>query len=361
MSEEQQDERPTTRQDATDMNTEDGHSGTPASPAELPRRVVTNYPFAPADRARLIDTLGAERFIQVPGRDALRAALHEHPDAEVVITVFPPEDLLTLAPDLRWLQLASAGVEHAMRAGVVRAEGPVVTNASGVHGVPISEFVLSAMLVWARKWPELLALQREHDWPARPAKAQLEGTELFEHTLGVVGLGAIGSAVARLGHALGMRVLATKRTVTSGERTETVDELLPSERLDDLLAQSDYVVLCTPLTRETAHLIDARRLAKMRPNAVLINIARGQLVNEADLVHALQAGTIAGAALDVFEIEPLPESSPLWSMPNVLVSPHISGSTDRYSDRLASLVLENLRRYRAGAELLNVVDPARGY
>lgn len=326
-----------------------------------PRLVVTNYPFASVDLARLTDALGVDHFVHVSGRDKLREALQHHREADVVCTVFPPEDLLALAPDLRWLQLASAGVEHALRAGAVRAGGPVVTNASGVHSVPIGEFVLSAMLVWSRKWPELLSLQRGGVWPDRTGREAFTGTELYERTLGVIGLGAIGGEVARIGHALDMRVLATKRTVEPGARAENVDQLFPMARLEDLLGQSDFVVLCTPLTDETRHLIDARRLAQMRPNAVLINIARGKLVDEADLVHALSAGTIAGAALDVFEVEPLPESSPLWDMPNVLISPHIAGSTERYSDRLTTLFLDNITRYRKGQPLRNVVDPERGY
>lgn len=335
----------------------DGRADTPARP----HLVVTNYPFEPADIARLTEVLGADHFVPVTGRDRLREALQQHPDADVVCTMFPPADLLALAPDLRWLQLASAGVEHALRAGAGRAGGPVVTNASGVHSVPIGEFVLSAMLVWSRKWPELLILQRGGVWPDHAGREALTGTELCGRTLGVIGLGAIGGEVARIGHVLGMRVLATRRTVEPGARAENVDDLLPMARLDDLLGQSDFVVICTPLTDETRHLIDARRLAKMRPNAVLINIARGKLVNEADLVHALSAGTIAGAALDVFEVEPLPESSPLWGMPNVLISPHVSGATDRYSDRLTTLFLDNIARYRARQPLRNVVDPMRGY
>lgn len=346
--------QPTERADAE-------HEVAPGPEPTRPRLVISGYAFAPDDVARLRSALGADRFIQASSADTLHQALQAHPEADVVCTMRPPADLLEVAPGLRWLQLASAGVEHAVRVGVVRDSGPVVTNASGIHGAPISEFVLSMMLFWARKWRPILALQDEHEWPNHQDWEALEGTELNGRTLGIIGLGAIGSAIARLGHALGMRVLATKRTVHPGDTSDEVDALLPAERIDDLLAQSDYVVLATPLTSQTAHMIDARRLAKMRPSAVLINIARGQLINEADLIHALVSGTIAGAALDVFEVEPLPETSPLWSLPNVIISPHISGATDRYSSRLATLFLDNLARYRAGQPLRNVVDPARGY
>jgi phosphoglycerate dehydrogenase-like enzyme len=173
-------------------------------------------------------------------------------------------------------------------------------------------------------------------------------------------MGAIGAEVARLASAFGMRVLATRRSVTE-PRTEDGVTLLPSAQLAQLLAESDYVVLAVPLTPETSPLIGARELALLKPEAVVINIARGNVIDETALVEALRDGRIRGAALDVFAKEPLPADSPLWDMENVLISPHLSGSTPYYDERAVEIFCDNLRRFLAGEPLRNQVDPGRGY
>jgi phosphoglycerate dehydrogenase-like enzyme len=167
--------------------------------------------------------------------------------------------------------------------------------------------------------------------------------------------------VARLSKAFGCRVIATRRSVTERTTSDVCDELLPSSELPTLLAESDFVVLAVPLTKETRHLIGDTELRAMKSNAVLINIARGAIVDEPALLRALKEGWIAGAALDVFEQEPLPPESELWDMPNVIVSPHISGGTEIYNQRAAGIFCENLRRYLAGEKLMNLAVPARGY
>ncbi len=345
---------------ATNRPTPDDTAPPADNGGALPRFVITNFPLLPDDQERLRAALGADSLLITMGSEALRKALIAHPETDTLLAFVPPTDLLTLAPNLRWLALASAGAEHVLRMGFAQARPALtITTASGVHGVPISEFVLSVLLIWTRRWREILAAQDERAWP--DSQLALLGSELEGATLGIIGLGAIGRRVAQLGRAFGMRVVAQRRSATPGQTDPDVDELLPPDRLADLLGQADYVVLSAPNTAETQRLLTAERLRQMKRSAVLINIARGDLVDEAALIAALRDGTIAGAGLDVFETEPLPTSSPLWSMPNVILSPHISGVTLRYSQRLTTLFLENVARLRAGQPLRNVVDPARGY
>ncbi|HUY79026.1 MAG TPA: D-2-hydroxyacid dehydrogenase [Ktedonobacterales bacterium] len=326
----------------------------------VPQLVVANFPFLPDDQQRLREALGDDAFLFVMEDDALRGALVSHPQTDTLITFRTPPDVLTLAPNLRWLALPSAGAERILRMGLTQARPDlIITTASGVHGVPMSEFVLSVMLIWARRWPEIFTAQREKRWPE--SQLELMGGELDGATLGVIGLGAIGRRIAQLGRAVGMRVVALRRSATPGQTDPDADTLYAPNQLADLLGQADYVVLSAPSTPETDHLITAERLRQMKRSAVLINIARGELVDEPALIAALRDGAIAGAGLDVFETEPLPADSPLWSMPNVIISPHISGVTPRYSTRLATLFLDNVARLRSGQPLRNVVDVARGY
>jgi phosphoglycerate dehydrogenase-like enzyme len=295
------------------------------------------------------------------GRDALREALVAHPEVDVVASFFPPADLLAIAPNLKWIALPSAGADHAIRAGIVQQGGPVVTTASGIHAAPIGEFVLSLMLMWVRHWPQIIDYQRAGTWPDSAGREQLHGRELDGAALGVIGLGSIGRHIARLGRAFGMRIVATRRSASAGTSDPDVDMIVPPDRLGDLLAAADFVVVSVPATEQTRHLIGANELREMRHDAFLINISRGSAIDEAALIAALTNGVIGGVGLDVFETEPLPAESPLWQLPNVIISPHVAGNTDQYSRRFTDLFLENLARYRAGEPLRNVVDLGRGY
>jgi phosphoglycerate dehydrogenase-like enzyme len=286
-----------------------------------------------------------------------RARLDEILSTTEVILCNPvvPGDILDRAPRLRWMQLTSAGVDRLLDAPVVRSGQVTVTTATGIHAVPISEFVIGAVLAFAKGFPRAARSQIEHKWnPYLPE--EVEGK-----TLGVLGMGAIGSRVVALARALGMRVLAMRRSVAARRKGETGVEFLPPAELPYLLGESDYVVLAVPLTPETRGLIGEKELRAMRPSAVLVNIARGAVLDEDALVRALKEGWIAGAALDVFRQEPLPPESPLWDLPNVLLTPHVSGGTPRYMERAAGLFSQNLRRYLSGEPLRNVVHPERGY
>lgn len=325
-----------------------------------PELLISDYRFDDEDRARLTDALGAEHLLLVREHAALRDAISAHPAMDVLCTFGPPADTLAIAPNLRWVALASAGADGALRAGLVRPSGqPIVTTASGVHAVPISEHVFGVLLMWAHRWPALLALQREARWPE--SRTELRADELHGATLGLIGLGAIGRRIAHLGRAFGMRVVATRRSAAPGAADPDVDELLPVARLLDLLRQADYVVIAAPDTAETRRLIGADELAAMKPTAFLVNIARGGIIDEDALIAALQTHVIAGAGLDVFAHEPLPPESPLWRLPNVIASPHISGLTASYSRRFTDILLDNLARYRAGQPLRNLVHADRGY
>lgn len=324
--------------------------------------LVTDFAFQPGDIERLRAALGPDRVLTTRDAAGLAEALANHPEADVICTLAPPARLPEVAPHLRWLALASAGADRVIEQDWLRApNAPLVTTANGVHATNISEHVFSAMLLWARHWPELLRLQQEHRWPVDAEKAPLAGRELAGATLLIVGLGAIGRGIARLGRAFGMRVLATRRSVPVGGSDPDVDALIPQDKLGEALAEADYIALAIPSTPETFHLIDAEQLSKVKRGAFLVNIARGDVVDEAALIAALRNGLLGGASLDVMEHEPLPPESPLWTAPNVTLSPHISGWTMRYSERLTDLLLDNIARYRDGRSLRNLVDVARGY
>lgn len=261
---------------------------------------------------------------------------------------FPPE-LLRGAGRLGWIQSTGAGVDHIMAARPL-PDGVNVTRMVDLFGASMAEYVLGYLLAATLRIPRVLARQRERRW--EPFSAPL----LRGKTAAVVGLGSIGREVCRTLRGAGVRTVGISR---SGRPIEEADEVLAVDRLDEALPRADFLVLVLPLTEETRGLIDARRLALMRPDAWLVNIGRGALIREADLVAALAVGRLGGAVLDVFEREPLPAESPLWAMENVFVTPHISGP-DRLADN-AEQFLANYRRFKAGAPLEGLVDLQRGY
>jgi phosphoglycerate dehydrogenase-like enzyme len=280
--------------------------------------------------------------------------------AELHTALLPPgsaggaRTIADVAPRLRWIQLTSAGADRLLGSGFVEG-GITVTTASGLHATPIGEFVIGAMLMWAKGAPRTMRAQLRREW------VRFAPTEFFGKTVGIVGMGHIGAEVARLAKAFGCRVVASRRSVDAPATHEHADALLPPGDLARLLGESDYVAVCVPLTPETRGLIGERELRAMKPTAFLVNIARGAVIDEAALVVALREGWIAGAALDVFDREPLSAESPLWEMENVIVTPHVSGGTEIYNRRAVEIFTRNLRRYLAGEPLENTVDPSRGY
>lgn len=263
-------------------------------------------------------------------------------------------DIRDVAPNLKWIQLTSAGSDRLLQSGFVGKE-VIVTTASGLHATPIGEYVLAVMLMFAKGAPRFFRAQLRREW------ARFMPSELCGKTVGIVGMGNIGREVARLSKAFGCRVLGIRRSARGRSSDANADEVLPPSDLPYLLRESDYVVLATPLTPETRGMIAEPQLRAMKPTAVLVNIARGPIVVEDDLVRALRERWIAGAALDVFEREPLPPESRLWDLENVILTPHISGGTEIYNQRAVAIFTDNIRRFLAGQPLRNVVDPSRGY
>jgi phosphoglycerate dehydrogenase-like enzyme len=249
---------------------------------------------------------------------------------------------LRQAEALRWLHTFSAGVDHPWFQAL-RQRGIRITTSSGAHAVPIAQTVMLYLLALSRDLPGWLDAQRRCAWERHPID------DLQDRLLGVVGLGPIGLEVARLGLALRMRVVGLRRRARGDEPCET----WPLARLDELLPRADALVLALPLADETRHLLDESRLARMKRGALLVNVGRGALVDEAALARALSAGRLGGAGLDVFETEPLPPESPLWALRNVIVTPHSSGDTPGNWLRATEIFLDNLGRFARGEALVN--------
>jgi phosphoglycerate dehydrogenase-like enzyme len=259
--------------------------------------------------------------------------------------------LVAQIPNLCWVHTISAGVDHVLLPELAASDA-ILTNASGIFNTPVAELVLAFMLAVAKRLPEFQQQQQAHRWHHLGLRA-LRGS-----TVGIVGMGEIGTEVARLCRAFGMRVLGLRKHPRPSEHA---DEILPPECLHDLLGRSDFVVIAAPLTEETQNLVGREELAAMKPEGWLINIGRGAIVDEPALIEALREHRIGGACLDVFSSEPLPEDSPLWDLPNVVITPHNAGSSPHVQEREEELFLDNLRRYVAGEPLLNVVDKEAGY
>lgn len=330
-------------------------------------KVVSAFSFN-AESLAMLQEAAQSDVICVTRTDEFLALLAE---AEIVCAYRLPENWREAAPHLRWLQYAEAGVDALRPTGLLDVgSGVIVTTAAGTSAITISEYAFGNMLMFNWNWPRMVHLQDRHIWARSASWYNLGGRELADSTLGIVGLGNIGRRIAHLGRAFGMRVLGMRRTGSTEHEEEQdgtssidsdVDEYFAPEELHSLLGKSDYVVLSVPLTSETEKMIGEAELRAMRPNAFLLNIARGRIIDEQALIRALQDGWIAGAGLDVVEEEPLPADSPLYSMPNVILTPHIAGVSTHYDRRLAALFADNLRRYRAGQPLLNRYDPERGY
>lgn len=288
--------------------------------------------------------LAAELADRLPGAEVVvaddDAETRDHlPTADILVTQRFDEEVLTEEPGLEWIQALSAGVDG-YDLDSLADRGIILTNASGVHAEPIAEQILGYLLVFERNIHRGIHQQRDGVWE------RYFGGELADRTVGIVGLGAIGSRTAELCSALRMTVIGTKRDPTTAP--SAADAVYGPDGLDNLLDRADYLVLTCPLTPETRGLIDGAALSSLSSDAVLVNIGRGELVDQNALVEALETDEIRGAALDVFDEEPLPEDSPLWDRRDVVMTPHMAGSTPHYWERCADIVAENYDRFRAG-------------
>lgn len=283
-------------------------------------------------------------------------------DARVYMGFGIAEEVLRAAPELAWVHSGSAGVNSSLTPEMDRRRELVFTNTAGVHGPPMAEAVLGMILFFFRGFDLAVASQRRRRWETGPfydEDAPLR--ELSRSTVGIVGLGGVGTEVAARCVALGARTLGLRRRAEGGP--EGVEVLAGREGFRRLLAESDALVVTAPETPETRGLLNAEALASMKEGSILVNVARGSIVNEAALVQALRNGPLRGAGLDVFSVEPLPEDSPLWGLSNVLVTPHVSPVTRHFWRREAELILHNLRAFLDGRpeEMRNVVDRDAGY
>lgn len=313
-------------------------------------RIATNIPLTDPQR-KLVFTAGEAEIVEIPPRTETEKLLEMIVGAEVWFGFRIRKDVVKRATDLRWIQTISAGVDGMLFPEMLESD-VILTNVRGMHAETIADHVFALILAFARELPFFLNRQREKQWDRREVRS-LAGTKLA-----VVGMGGIGAEVARRGVAFGMQVVGTVR---HPRKMEGIEQVYPPEKLDEAIAGAEWVVIAAPLTTETVHLIRRDQLKLMGPKSVLINIGRGRIVDEAALIESLQTGEIAGAGLDVVEDEPLSPDSPLWRMENVIITPHIAGSMDNYIDRALEIFGENLRRYRAGEPLMNVVDKKLGY
>ncbi len=279
------------------------------------------------------------------------------PDADAIIGWRLSSAQLERSPRLRWLQTTSAGVERVLTPEMIE-RGVVITNASGVHAVSISEHLMAMMLAFARCLPCLMRNQDHHVW--RDEKVRERVFELHGQTLLVVGMGDIGIALAERAMGFGMRLLGVRQRIDLPE-PPPFSRISSVADLDTVLPEADHVAICLPLTERTRGLFDTEKIERMKSGAYLYNIGRGQIIDQGALIEALRGGHLGGAGLDVTDPEPLPIDSPLWDLPNVMITAHTSGSSPVYWERASAIIAENIRRWQSGEPLINEVDAARGY
>jgi phosphoglycerate dehydrogenase-like enzyme len=331
------------------------------SPEETKLVLCVHHPFTlwrlPADfPVRIEQRWPAMKVVALKNYERLAEELA---DADIYVGFWARPEQFRQARKLRWVHATAAGVSQLLHPDFVTSD-MVLTNARGVNAAPIGDHTLGVILAFSRHLPSAWRHQREHRWAQQeiwdetPRPKELAGQRLV-----VIGLGALGREIAVRARGFGMRIVGVTRT--GRDPGGLADEIFGADRLDEALREADFVVLAAPETAETRHMIDARRLALMKPSACLVNVARGTLVDEAALADALESRRIAGAALDVTEQEPLAPESRLWDLENVLITPHVANASERLWERQWEILRENLERWFAGRELINVVEKQRGY
>lgn len=298
--------------------------------------------------------------LEIVHRDSYEGIEVDLQDAEIVFTISLRAGQLAAAKKLRWIHAPTAAVHQFLFPELINSD-VVLTNSREVHGPVVAEHVMALMFALAKRIPKAVKFQQKRIWGQEAMWTEgVHLQELADATLGLIGVGSIGRRVAQMASATGMRVIAVREHVEKAA-PPGVEAVFPMAEFDKFLGQSDFVVVAAPLISATQGLINARTLAAMKPTAYLINVGRGPQVDEVALAEALQAHRIAGAALDVFEEEPLPASSPLWNIENLLITPHTAGLTDKLWHRHYDVFSDNLRRYLAGRPLQYVVDKRKGY
>jgi phosphoglycerate dehydrogenase-like enzyme len=294
--------------------------------------------------------------VQLPNYDRVS---EEIVDADLAIAWSLRGEQVAAAKKLRWIHSTAAAV-HSLMTRELQASNITVTNARAVHGPVVAEHAMSLVFAMAKRLPEAAKFQAHRHWAQQEICENIpRPRELKDATMVIVGFGSIGTSLAKLARALGMRVVGVREHPEKG--SESADAMYGFADLNDALGEADFVVLATPVTERTRHLMRAESLERLKPNAYLINVGRGVLIDEEALVHALRANRLAGAALDVTTEEPLPPASPLWTMENLFITPHIGGFAEKMWERHYAAYSENLRRYLAGEPLMWTVDKTAGY
>jgi phosphoglycerate dehydrogenase-like enzyme len=304
---------------------------------------------------RLAGEFPQHTFVCASDYDTLRRCLLR---ADVAMTPIIDRDIYSSLTRLRWIQLPAAGVSHVIYPELVHSR-VVITNARGIRAHAIAEYVIGVAIALSRRLAVAIIAQTRHEWAQDAIESDAGVRTLRGRRLAVIGFGAVGSAVGQLAAAFGFSVSAVRRR--SQQAIPEGIEVYDLGRLDDVLRESDVVVLAVPLTPATHMLISDREIAVMKRGAYIINVGRGEILDESALLRGLQSGQIGGAAMDVFAREPLDARSPVWDLPNVIVTPHVAGAIEDYWQLLRELFAENLRRFESGRELLNVVDKSAGY
>lgn len=319
------------------------------------------HPFAfwrptPQMAQALRDRWPQMRVVHLPGYDRL---LQELPDTDIFVGYSLRPDQLKAAKKLKWIHSTAAGVAQLMYPEL-QTSGILLTNPRGIFSIPMAEHTMGLLIALARNFPDSLHYQDRAHWGQQELWDKPQRlSELNGKTLLIVGYGSIGRELARRARAFDMRVWGVTRSGTGD--AALAERILPASRMEEALPEADYAVLATPETRETANLLGAAQIARMKAGARLINIGRGSLLDEAALLRALQTGKLAGAALDVTAAEPLPPDSPLWKAPNLMITPHTSAVSHELWKRETELLLQLLERWFDGREMFNQVDFALGY
>jgi phosphoglycerate dehydrogenase-like enzyme len=334
-------------------------------------KVISTVALQPAHRAAISSAVPGVELADRQCRTDDEVGELVSNGCDVLLTYRVPKDIATRARGLKWIQLLSAGADHVLGGSLKGFAIPVATS-SGIHATPIAEYTLASMLAYAHRLHLAIRAQTRHEW-MRSGAFRGSVDEIRGGTLGIIGYGSIGRETARLAAAFGMKILALKRNPNDrvdpgwspaglGDPNGTIPARFfgPDDR-EAILRESDYISVTLPLTDHTRKFIGEHEFTAMKPGAYLVNIGRGEVIEERAMAAALAAAKIGGAGLDVFEHEPLESSSPLWDLENVIMTPHISGANRGYMDKACELFAENLKRFAANRPLLNVVDPNLGY
>ncbi len=334
-------------------------------------KIISTVALQPAQRSAILNAVPGADLADRQCRTAEEVSELVGSGCDVMLTFRVPNDIATRARGLKWIQLLSAGADHVL-GGPLKSTPMAITTASGIHATPIAEYTLASMLAYAHRIHLAIRAQVRREW-MRSGAFMAGVDDIRGQTLGIIGYGSIGRETARLAAAFGMKVIALKRNPADradpgwspaglGDPEGKIpSRIFGADEREAILRESDYISVTLPLTDHTRKFIGEREFAAMKPGAYLVNIGRGEVIDERAMAAALTAAKIGGAGLNVFEHEPLEASSPLWDMENVILTPHISGASRGYMDKACELFAENLKRFAANRPLLNLVDPALGY